>query len=507
MPRTAPAVLGPSGQKKWLSAKHEADPPPQAPPPTPAQRCTPTPHVAGMQHPPRYNPPMAKFDYDLFTIGAGSGGVRASRMSAGYGARVAVAEERYLGGTCVNVGCIPKKLLVYASHYRHDFEDAASFGWDAEVRGFDWGALIEGKNKEISRLNEIYRGLLGKAGVDLIEERAHIEDPHTVSVGGRRVTAERILVATGGWPKVPDFPGVEHVITSNEAFTLKELPQRVVIVGGGYIAVEFAGIFHGMGAEVSQLYRGPLFLRGFDDDVRQVLAEEMQEQGIDLRFDTNLTRVERRGDTRVATTTAGDVIEADQILYATGRAPKIEGLGLEAAGVELASNGSVVVDDFSQSSVPSIYAIGDVTDRMALTPVAIHEGMCLASTLFNDDPRKPDYRDVASAVFSQPTIGSVGLTEAQARERHGEVDVYKTRFRHLKNTLTPRKERVFMKLLVDPKSDRVLGCHMVGPEAGEIVQGLAIALRCNATKAQFDATIGIHPTAAEEFVTMREKVS
>jgi glutathione reductase (NADPH) len=446
---------------------------------------------------------MSDYDYDLFTIGAGSGGVRASRLSSEFGARVAVAEERYLGGTCVNAGCIPKKLLVYASHYGSDFEDSAAYGWTLGSRSFDWAALIENKDREIERLNGVYARLLDAAGVERIEGRARVVAPHTVAVGERRFTVANILVATGSWPNVPDVPGVEHAITSNEAFHLKSLPERVAIVGGGYIAVEFAGIFHGLGVETVQLYRGPLFLRGFDDDVRSVLAEEMRKGGIDLRFEATVERIEKTGSGLVATLNDGSAVEVDQILYATGRLPLTGDLGLEEAGVELDPKGAVVVDAYSRSSIPSIWAIGDATDRINLTPVAIHEGIALANTLFNDRPTTPDHEDVPSAVFSHPPIGTVGLTETEARERYGEVEIYRSRFRPLRHTLTGRDETTLMKLIVDRPSDRVVGAHMVGPDAAEILQGLAVAVKCRATKAQFDATIGIHPTAAEEFVTMR----
>lgn len=450
---------------------------------------------------------MPRYDYDLFTIGAGSGGVRASRMAAAFGAKVAIAEERYLGGTCVNVGCIPKKLLVYASHYSEDFEDAAGYGWTVGERRFDWARLIANKDKEIGRLNDVYRKILDDAGVTIIESRAEVLDPHTVAVEGRKVTAKYILVATGSWPSVPNIPGAELAMTSNEAFYLPSLPDRVVIVGGGYIGVEFAGIFHGLGVQTTQLYRGELFLRGFDIDIRKTLADEMRKRGIDLRFKADIARIERRGSALRATLTDGQTIESEQVLYATGRAPRTRELGLERAGVALRESGAVVVDEYSKSSVDSIYAIGDCTDRMMLTPVAIAEGMAVANTLFNHKPTKPDYRNVPTAIFSTPNCAAVGLTEEEATDAHFTVDVYRSTFRPLKHALTGRDERTMMKLVVDRLTDRVLGCHMVGPEAGEIVQGLAIALNCGATKAQFDATIGIHPTAAEEFVTMRSKVA
>jgi glutathione reductase (NADPH) len=449
---------------------------------------------------------MAQYDYDLFTIGAGSGGVRASRISASFGAKVAVAEERYLGGTCVNVGCIPKKLLVYASHYGDDFDDMSGYGWTARERHFDWAKLIENKTKEILRLNGIYRKLLGDAGVTLLEGHAEVVDAHTVSVDGKRITAKYILVAVGSWPSVPKFPGSEHAITSNEAFYLSSLPERVIVVGGGYIGVEFAGIFHGLGAHTIQLYRGEIFLRGFDDDIRKTLADEMRKRGVDLRFKTEVAKIDKNGSRLKATLTDGTVLEAEQILFATGRGSMTPNLGLENAGVRLKDNGAVVVDEYSKSTVDSIYAIGDCTDRMMLTPVAIAEGMAVANTLFNNKPTKPSYLNVPTAVFSTPNCGTVGLTEADARSRGYKVDIYRTSFKPLRHTLTGRDERTMMKLVVDQASDKVLGCHMVGPEAGEIVQGLAIALNCGATKAQFDMTIGIHPSAAEEFVTMRTKM-
>ena len=448
-----------------------------------------------------------RYDYDLFTIGAGSGGVRASRMSALYGARVAVAEERYLGGTCVNVGCIPKKLLVYGSHFAGDFEDAAGFGWTVGERAFDWPSLIRNKDQEIARLNSIYRGLLESHGVDLFESRARVLDPHTVEVDGRKVTAANILVATGGWPTVPNVPGKEHAITSNEAFHLAEMPRRVVIVGGGYIAVEFAGIFNGLGAEVIQLYRGSLFMRGFDLDVRTTLADEMRKTGIDLRFDADIAGIERNGGNLRATLKDGQTLETDAVMFATGRLPNTRGLGIEEIGVELARNGAVVVDDRYRTNVPSVWALGDVTDRVKLTPVAIAEAMVFARNLFKGDVERMHYRNIPSAVFSQPPVGTVGYTEEAARENCGEVDIYRADFRPLKHTLSGRDEKTMMKLIVERAGERVVGCHMVGADAGEIIQGMAVALNCGATKADFDRTVGIHPTAAEEFVTMREPVA
>ena len=450
---------------------------------------------------------MAKFDYDLFVIGAGSGGVRASRMSASYGARVAVAEERFLGGTCVNVGCIPKKLFSYGAHYAEDFEDAQAFGWNVGERTVQWPRLVENKDKEIARLNGIYRRILENNNVTLYEARATLSDAHTVEVGGETVTAANILVATGGWPVVPDIPGKEHAITSNEAFYLPELPRRAVVIGGGYIAVEFAGIFHGYGAEVTQLYRRDLFLRGFDIDVRRTLADEMFKKGIVLRFNCNAASIETSGDGFVVALEDGSTLETDCVMYATGRAPNSRGMGLEVAGVELRDDGAVAVDDQFRTSVSNIFALGDVIDRIQLTPVAIAEAMVLAANLFNGQDQRMDYADVSTAVFSHPNIGTVGLTEDEARRRHGAIDVYRETFRPLRHTMTLREERTMMKLIVERATDRVVGAHMVGADAGEIVQGLAIALKCGATKAQFDATVGIHPTAAEEYVTMHTPVS
>ena len=450
---------------------------------------------------------MAEYDYDLYVIGAGSGGVRCARMSASYGARVAVAEELYLGGTCVNVGCVPKKLFSYGSHYPAAFEDAAGYGWNVGESTLDWKRLIENKNCEIERLNGIYRTILGDSDVTVHEARASLKDAHTVLVGGEEVTADKILVATGGWPTVPDFPGKEHAITSNEAFFLENLPKRVIMVGGGYIAVEFAGILHGYGSHVTQLYRGDMFLRGFDQDLRSHLAAEMLKQGIDLRFNANIASLEKTADGVVATLEDGSTLEADVVMYATGRAPNTRNIGLEELGVEIKKDGSIVVDDQFKTSVDNIYALGDVIDRFQLTPVAIAEAMVLSGNLFNGQNLSTDYADIPTAVFSHPNIGTVGLSEEQAREEYADIDVYKSDFKPMLHTLSGRDERTLMKLIVDKASDRVVGCHMVGPDAGEIIQGMGVALKAGATKAQFDATVGIHPTAAEEFVTMREPVS
>ena len=449
---------------------------------------------------------MAEYDFDLFAIGGGSGGVRATRAASRYGARAALAEERDLGGTCVNVGCIPKKLLVYASHFREDFADARGFGWTPGDASFDWATLIANKDREIQRLNQVYANLLDQAGVARIEGRARLVDPHTVQVDERRYTARHIVVATGSWPERPELPGIEHAITSNEAFHLKELPRRMLIVGGGYIAVEFAGILHGLGARVTQLYRGPLFLRGFDRDLRECLAEEMRAKGVDLRFQSNVARIERRGDALEATCLDGSTLEADQILFATGRRPLTADLGLEALGIELGARGQIPVDAMSRTRVPSVFAIGDVTDRINLTPVALAEAEALARTLFGGAPAAPDHAGVPACVFSQPPLGAVGLTEEEARKKYSAIDVYKSRFRPLKNTLSGNPERALLKLVVDRGTQRLLGVHILGPDAGEILQGFAVALKMKATKADLDATVGIHPTAAEELVTMRTPV-
>ncbi|MGA8053733.1 MAG: glutathione-disulfide reductase [Burkholderiales bacterium] len=450
---------------------------------------------------------MSTFDYDLFVIGAGSGGVRASRMAAGYGAGVAIAEAYRFGGTCVIRGCVPKKLLVYASHFRDEFEDARGFGWEVQGARFSWPALIAAKDKEIARLEGVYRTLLGNAGVAVFEGRARVLDPHTVEVAGRRFTARYLLVATGGHPFVPEIPGREHCITSNEAFHLADLPKRVIVVGGGYIAVEFAGIFHGLGAEVTLLYRGAEILRGFDDDVRRFARGELEKKGLGVMLRTEVASVSRRADGALdVRLTDGSERVVDAVMYATGRKPNTGGLGLAEAGVELTAEGAVAVDRFSRSSVSSVYAVGDVTDRLRLTPVAIREGAAVAATLFGGMPTPVDHQNVPTAVFMQPPISTVGMTEAEALAAFPDIEVYKTEFRPMKHTLTGRGERTLMKLVVDRATQRVVGAHMVGADAPEIVQGIGIAVHAGLTKADFDATVGIHPTAAEEFVTLREKV-
>ena len=449
---------------------------------------------------------MPRYDFDLFTIGAGSGGVAGSRRAASYGARVAICEELRVGGTCVLRGCVPKKLLVYGAQFADAFADAAGFGWTVPPAAFDWPSLIAAKDKEIGRLSQIYINMLNNSGVEIIDGRGVVVDPHTVEVGGRRYTADKILVAVGGWPETPQIPGIEHVISSNEALDLPALPRRIVIVGGGYIAVEFAGIFNGFGCEVVEIIRREQLLRGFDEDIRVCLGEEMRGRGVDIRGGTQIARIDKTALGYTVTTTGGAKIETDLVMYATGRKPNTAGLGLAETGVALDGNGAVRVDEWQRSTtVPSIYAVGDVTDRINLTPVAIAESRAIAETLYNDNPITMDHTDVPSAVFSQPPIGTVGLTEDEARQKYGEVDIYAARFRPMKNTLSGRGERTFMKLVVDAGSDRVVGCHMLGQDAPEIVQGVAIAIKCGATKRQFDQTVGIHPSAAEEFVTMREK--
>jgi glutathione reductase (NADPH) len=453
---------------------------------------------------------MSSYDYDLFVIGAGSGGVRASRIAAGFGARVGIAEHYRVGGTCVIRGCIPKKLLVYASHFSEEFEDAAAYGWSVGESRFSWQTLITNKDKEIARLEGIYMKLLQGSGVEVMRERAIFLDAHTLQVGDRRVTAANVIVATGGWPHMPEMPGVEHCKTSNDMFELTELPRRILVVGGGYIAVEFAGIFNGLGSEVTLSYRGDKVLRGFDEDVREHLGAEMAAKGVRFSFGSQLAGVEKKTDgalvARLVVGAKEHRLECDAVLLATGRWPSTRGIGLEQAGVKLDAVGAVAVDEYSRSCVPHIFAVGDVTDRIALTPVAIREGQAVSTTLFGGGQPVPvDHRFVASAVFSQPPVAVVGLSEAQALEACGEVHVYKTAFRPLKHTLTGRAERTLMKLVVEGATGRVIGAHMVGVDAAEIIQGIAIAVKAGLTKADFDATVGIHPTAAEEFVTLREK--
>jgi glutathione reductase (NADPH) len=444
------------------------------------------------------------FDVDLFVIGAGSGGVRAARMAARAGAKVAVAENRRVGGTCVMRGCIPKKLLVLGAHYAEDFEDARGFGWTVGEAVHDWPALIAAKNAELDRLEGVYRKILADNKVELIEATARLNGANAVEIAGRAVKAKHILVATGGHPSLPKIPGIEHAITSDEALDLPRRPRRVAVVGGGYIAVEFAGLFRAFGSEVTVVIRGEKILRGFDDDVRAALSAAMTAKGIAIRNGSVVESIAKTNNGLLLQLKSGDSLACDAVLYATGRAPNTEGLALAEAGVKLTPKGAIEVDPYSRTSVESIYAVGDVTDRMNLTPVALAEAMALVRTLFENRPTAMDYRNVPTAVFSNPPVGTVGLTESEAAKR-GEIDVYVSSFKPLKHTLAGGAERTFMKLVVDRASDKVLGLHMVGADAPEIAQGFAVALKCGATKRDFDATVGIHPTAAEEFVTMREK--
>jgi glutathione reductase (NADPH) len=431
--------------------------------------------------------------------------VRASRVSATYGAKVAIAEADRFGGTCVNVGCIPKKLFSYAAHFREDFEVARSFGWTVGEPRFDWPTLVANKDREIGRLNAVYERVLSTAGVEIHRGFATVRGPHEVELNGKTYTAKHILIATGSWPVVPPIPGRELAITSNEAFYLKQLPRRALVVGGGYIALEFASILHGLGVQTTLSYRRQRLLRGFDGEIGERIAEEMRHKGMTIHFGGEPAAIRKTADGLEVAYTDGPHQKTDLVLFATGRKPNTAKLGLAVVGVQLGADGEVLVDRFSKSSVDSIHAIGDVTDRIALTPVATAEGMWLARTLFRGEPTPVDHENVPTTVFCDPNVATVGLGEEAARERYGALDLYKASFRPLKLTLGEKKERVFMKLVVDQKTQRVLGAHMIGPDAGEIIQGVAIAVKMGATKAQFDATIGIHPTVAEEFVTMREK--
>jgi glutathione reductase (NADPH) len=451
---------------------------------------------------------MQQYDFDLFVVGGGSGGVRAARVAAGLGAKVGIAEGFRYGGTCVIRGCVPKKLLVQAAHYAEDLEDAAGFGWTVPQASFDWSRLVTAKEQEITRLSGIYENLLKNSGVQVFQGHAHFEDSHTLSVSGKLITTRYVLIATGGTPTLPDIPGIEYAITSNEAFDLPTLPRRVLVVGGGYIAVEFAGIFNGLGSEVTLIHRGAQLLRGFDGAVAHHLQEEMEHKGIRILTETQVASLGRLADGQIAVQMR-DVVTGvehfDTVMYATGRTPQTKGLNLAAAGLSEAPGRGVGVDAFGQTAVPHIYAVGDVTEGAALTPVALAQGGAVARSLFGTQKQAAQLGHVASAVFSQPPIGTVGLGEEAALARYGEIDVYESRFKPMRHTLSGRAERTLMKLVVDTASQRVLGAHMVGPDAPEIVQGLSLALNLGATKADFDATIGIHPTSAEEFMTMRDK--
>ncbi|RZJ18520.1 MAG: glutathione-disulfide reductase [Haliea sp.] len=453
---------------------------------------------------------MLEMDYDFFVIGGGSGGVRAARMAAQRGVRVGLAEAAALGGTCVNVGCIPKKLYSYAAHYAEAFHEAAGFGWDVGTPRFDWERLKKNRGAEITRLNGVYQQLLTGAGVQILRGWAELVDGHTVQVrteaGVERITARHILIATGGTPSVPDLPGRAHVITSDSMFDLPVFPKRLVVVGGGYIACEFASIFQGLGARVTQVYRGEQVLRGFDNEVRAFVAAEMRKTGIDLRLHAEVAAVAQAAQGLQVTLADGHVLEADTVLYATGRVPNVNGLGLDAAGVAQGKDGAIAVDAHYRTSVPSIHALGDVTARVQLTPVALGEAMALVDHLFGNGQRTMGYDFIPTAVFTHPNIGTVGFGEEAAKKEFGEVRIFTSEFKALRHTLSGSAERTFMKLVVDAGSDRVVGLHMVGPDAGEVVQGFAVAIKAGATKAQFDSTVGIHPTAAEEFVTMRTAV-
>jgi glutathione reductase (NADPH) len=453
---------------------------------------------------------MAEHSVDLFVIGAGSGGVRAARIAARHGARVMIAEEYRVGGTCVIRGCVPKKLLVYASRFADEFEDAAGYGWTVPKPSFDWPTLIANKDREIARLEMAYVGALERAGVTIVRSRAILEDRHTVFLAatGQRIRARHILIATGAAPHMgPPIPGIEHVISSNQAFHLEALPSRVLVQGGGYIALEFAAIFNGLGAQVTLVYRGENILRGFDDELRAHLRSEMERRGIRIVTGQTVTGVTQARGAFRAELSNGEDVAVDKVMFATGRLPNVDGFGLEAAGVRLAANGGIAVDPYSKTSVPHIYAVGDVTNRINLTPVAIREGHAFADTVFGNKPTRVDHADVPTAVFSEPEVGTVGLTQAEACASLAKVDIYKTMFRPMKATLAGRETRVFMKLVVDGTSDRVVGCHIVGADAGEMVQLLGIAVKMKATKADFDAVMAVHPTAGEELVTLREKAA
>ena len=446
-----------------------------------------------------------RFDYDFFVIGGGSGGVRAARIAASHGARVAIAESGRLGGTCVNVGCVPKKLFVYAADFAEQVDDARGYGWESTLPEFSWKKLIEAKNSEIHRLNGIYQGLLGGSGVEVFRGRARLRDPHTIAMDGLEWTAEHILIATGGAPIAPTYPGGDIALLSDDLFYLDELPRRALIVGGGYIGVEFAGVFHALGVDVTLVHRRDRLLSGFDEDLRHHMTNCLRARGIDVRLSVSPERVDRGPDGLTVTLSDGTQSNVDVHVAAIGRRPNTADLGLREAGVELTPQGAVVVDDDFRTTVPHIYAVGDVIDRVNLTPVAIEQGMALATTLFSGRPSRFDFKNIPSAVFGHPPIGTVGLTEQEARQRHESIDIYESHFRPLKATLSGRNEKTFMKLVVDGASDRVVGVHIVGPDAPEMIQGFAVALTAGATKAQFDATVGLHPTSAEELVTMRQR--
>ena len=448
---------------------------------------------------------MSQFDFDLFVIGAGSGGVRAARTAAGLGKKVAVAEGRFLGGTCVNIGCVPKKLFSYGSHFHEEFAQAAGFGWTVNGSSFDWPTLRDNKTKEIERLNGIYHNLLVNSGVELVEGYARFENAHEVSVDGKTYSAEKILVATGSEPFIPEFPGSEHAVSSDAIFYLDEFPKRTLVLGGGYIAVEFAGIFHGLGAESHLVYRGDQPLRGFDEEVRQFASEEIRKKGVQFHMNVNIASIEKQSSGLQVSLTNGEVLEVDLVLCATGRVPKTEGLGLDKAGVKLGKGGEILVNDEFQTSAPSVFALGDVINRMQLTPVALAEAMVIVNNQFQPElpAKQMDYTNIPTAVFCHPNIATVGMTEEEAREAFDTVEIYSASFRPMKHTLSGSDERHLMKLVVDAGTRKVVGAHMVGTDAGEVLQGIAVAIKAGATKEVFDSTVGIHPTGAEEFVTMR----
>ena len=451
---------------------------------------------------------MTMYDYDFFVIGAGSGGVRASRMASTYGAKVAIAEDYRVGGTCVIRGCVPKKLFVYASEYSAHFKDSAGFGWSSEAPTFDWKTLLGNKNTEIDRLEGAYGNTLDNHGVEVIRARGKMLDQHTIELtdadGPRTVTADKILIATGAWPSFPDIPGIEHAISSNEVFEFEELPKRITVVGGGYIAVEMAGIFNGLGVETALLYRGEEILRGFDLEIRAKLRDEMVKKGIDVRIHHNVTEIKQDGEQLMLTLSDGNEMATDCVMYATGREANTKNIGLEELGVNMKPNGEIIVDEYYKSSVDNIFAVGDVTGGMQLTPIAIKEGAALTATQFNDTPTFVNYDHIPTAIFSQPPIGTVGLSEEDAREKYGDdVQVYRSEYKSMKFTLSGRDERSLIKLLVNASTDKVIGAHMIGPDSAEIIQGIAIAMKVGATKAQFDDTVAVHPSSAEEFVLMK----
>ena len=447
---------------------------------------------------------MAAYEYDLIVIGAGSGGVRAARMSASFGAKVAIVEKQYLGGTCVNVGCVPKKLFVYASHFSEDFHNSVRFGWSEANSEFDWPTLLRNKNSEIARLNDVYKNLLDNAGVDCYDGKAEIIDAHTVRVAKHLITSEKILIATGGKPVIPSFPGSEYVITSDDAFYLDSLPPRCLIIGGGYIAVEFAGILNGLGVQTKMSYRGDLFLRDFDIDIRVTVKDELLKKGVDLKFESEVESIQKNSESGFAVRfVSGEILETDLILSAIGRVPAVADMGLDNLELGRKTNGAIEVDEHFCTTEKSVFALGDVTDRYQLTPVAIEEAMCFSSTQFGGKTKLMSYENIPTAIFCQPNAATVGLTEAQAREKYEDIEIYIERFRPMKHTISGSDEKYMMKLIVDKASDQILGVHMVGAEAGEIIQGLAVAMKMGVTKSVFDDTVGIHPTTAEEFVTMR----